>query len=185
MKHVASRTLLAHWNDRRGSRHAPAREDIDPGAIRTVLADVFILGREADAPHRFRLAGTRVCALFGRELKGVAFADLWDEQSRAAVHELINVSTGEVSGAICSATGLTRAGERIEMELLLLPLLYAARFDRRTIGVLTPLDPADRFCLHPIERMTLGHFRYLDLSRTVSNPAYARSGLTLYRGGHG
>jgi len=66
MKHASSRELFMHWQDRRRARIAPERAEIEPGAIRKALADVFLLGAEADAEPRFRLAGTRVCALFGQ-----------------------------------------------------------------------------------------------------------------------
>jgi hypothetical protein len=73
MKHSSIRELFDYWNERRGRRAAPERGDIEPGDIRGVLADTFILAFDAPASHPFRIAGTRVCALFGRELKGEAF----------------------------------------------------------------------------------------------------------------
>ena len=77
MKHAASRELYAYWEERRGTRPAPERAEIEPGAIRGVLSDAFILALDGSAGHPVRLAGTRVCALFGRELKGESFLDLW------------------------------------------------------------------------------------------------------------
>src|SRR5882724_4487529 len=73
MKHSSTRELYNYWNLRRGSRAAPERSDIEPGAIRRVLADTFMLSFDPQGGHPFRIAGTRVCALFGRELKGNAF----------------------------------------------------------------------------------------------------------------
>jgi hypothetical protein len=67
MKHSSIRELFDYWNERRGRRAAPERGDIEPGDIRGVLADTFILAFDAPASHPFRIAGTRVCALFGRE----------------------------------------------------------------------------------------------------------------------
>src|SRR5215469_2101579 len=69
MKHAACRELYAYWDERRGKRPAPERAEIEPGAIRHVLSDALILGLDAGTGHPFRLAGTRMCALFGRELK--------------------------------------------------------------------------------------------------------------------
>ena len=40
------------------------------------LSDIFILAADFVEEQRFRLAGTRVCALFARELKGESFASL-------------------------------------------------------------------------------------------------------------
>ena len=97
MKHPASRELFAYWEERRGKRSAPERADIEPGAIRQVLSDAFILALDGGAGHPFRLAGTRVCALFGRELKGEPFIGLW--------------AGGKPTGrlAICSPFSMTSA----------------------------------------------------------------------------
>jgi hypothetical protein len=83
MKHPSIRQLFDHWNARRGRRAVPERSDIEPSAIRGVLADTFILSFQPCAGHPFRVAGTRVCALFGRELKGEPFTDLWSSQAAA------------------------------------------------------------------------------------------------------
>ena len=85
MKHPASRELFAYWDERRGKHSAPERADIEPGAIRQVLSDAFILALDGGAGHPFRLAGTRVCALFGRELKGEPFIGLWAGASQPVV----------------------------------------------------------------------------------------------------
>ena len=85
MKHPSNRELFEYWNTRRGRRSAPDRNEIEPGAIRHLLADTFILAFDASGGHPFRLAGTRVCALFGRNLKGASFLDLWAASSRGAV----------------------------------------------------------------------------------------------------
>src|SRR5262249_11162385 len=64
MKHAASLELFAHWQGRRGARMAPESAEIDPGAIRKALGDAFLLGQDSESDPAFRLAGTRVCALF-------------------------------------------------------------------------------------------------------------------------
>jgi hypothetical protein len=53
MKHPSNRELFDYWNEQRGSRLAPERDEIDPHAIRRVLADMFILSFE---PVAFRFA---------------------------------------------------------------------------------------------------------------------------------
>ena len=63
MKHPSIRQLFDYWNERRGRRLAPEREDIEPHAIRGVLADSFILSFDPSSapsvPDR-RYAGLRV-----------------------------------------------------------------------------------------------------------------------------
>ena len=86
MKHAASRELYAYWEERRGRRAAPERAEIEPGAIRGALSDAFILSLDAARGHPLRLAGTRVCALFDRELRGEPFLRLWAADSRTYHH---------------------------------------------------------------------------------------------------
>jgi len=75
MKHAASRELYAYWEAKRGTRPAPERAEIEPGAIRGILSDTFILALDRGLGRPVRLAGTRVCALFDREIKGVGLVN--------------------------------------------------------------------------------------------------------------
>ena len=51
MKHAASRELYAYWEEKRGTRPAPERAEIEPGAIRGILSDAFILALDRSAGH--------------------------------------------------------------------------------------------------------------------------------------
>ena len=105
MKHAASRELYAYWQEKRGTRPAPERTEIEPGAIRGVLADAFILALDRGSGHPIRLAGTRLCALFGREIKGESFLDLWASTSRPTMEGLLSILSDECTGTVASATG--------------------------------------------------------------------------------
>jgi hypothetical protein len=98
MKHASTRELHAYWTARRGTRPAPERNDIEPGAIRRVLADTFMLNFDIVGGHPFRIAGTRVCAAFGRELKGAAFVDIWAADSRELVRDILSIVATESIG---------------------------------------------------------------------------------------
>ena len=76
MKQEGSLALFHYWNRLRGDRPAPKRTDIEPADIKTLLGDTFILERDTRGEAIFRLAGTRLCAIYGRELKGFAFTSL-------------------------------------------------------------------------------------------------------------
>ena len=39
MKHASSREVFCYWNELRGRRVAPQREELDPAAVRKALAD--------------------------------------------------------------------------------------------------------------------------------------------------
>jgi hypothetical protein len=191
MKHPSTRALYDHWNERRGYRAAPDRADIEPGAIRRVLADTFILAFDANAGHPFRVAGTRVCAAFGRELKGDAFIDMWDIDSQRLVRDLVAVVAHESVGAVAGARGRNSEGE-LEFELLILPLRHRARTDARILGALAPVELPAWFGVRTLDRLTLGTLRYLGpepvarppLRLVPTQPAgRMRHGFVVYDGG--
>ena len=60
--------LFQYWNRLRDGRPAPRRTEVEPADIKTLLADTFILEKDTRGEAVFRLAGTRLCAIYGREL---------------------------------------------------------------------------------------------------------------------
>jgi hypothetical protein len=164
MKHAATQELYAYWQERRGDRAAPERAEIEPGPIRQVLGDVFILALDRRAGHPFRLAGTRVCALFGRELKGERFTELWDTASQPVVSDLLAVLLDEQVGTVAGVTGRMANGDSIELELLLLPLAAARSNLARTIGVLVPFETPEWLGTNSIGSLTIGPRRHIGAS---------------------
>jgi len=192
MKHPSTRTVFDYWNERRGSRPAPERGDIDPAAIRHALGDTFMLAADFVDRLRFRLAGTRVCALFCREIKGEEFTTLWGETSRKPIDELIAVVNDETLGAVAGVTGHATDGDKVDLEFLLLPLAHAGHARVRAIGVLTPLAAPFWLGEKPIAELELGGLRHLgdglevptapDLPRAVE-AVRLRHGFVVYSGG--
>jgi hypothetical protein len=188
MKHAASRELYAYWQELRGRRPAPERAEIEPSAIRGALSDAFIIALDRGAEYPFRLAGTRVCALFGHELKGQSFAALWDEESRRTIRDLLSILADEWVGTVAGATARTRGGALVELELLLLPLSAGRPSLARGIGILAPLKIPSSLGLDPLGPLTLGGRRHLGaavdkrlLPRFLA--PRSRRGLVIYDGG--
>ena len=194
MKHSSTRELFDYWNRRRGTRPAPERGEIEPGAIRRVLADTFILTIDPPSGHPFRIAGTRVCAAFGRELKGVAFTDLWADASKPAVRDLLAVVAAESVGVVAGASGLSCAGAPLKLELLALPLVHRGGLNGRILGALVPSEVPYWLGVSTLGHLTLGTFRHLGpqtdptlAPRMLSDGSpdgRLRRGLVVYDGGH-
>lgn len=161
MKHAASQDLYAYWQERRGRRPAPERGEIEPGAIRHVLSDAFILALDGGAGYPFRLAGTRVCALFGRELKGESFIGLWAAASQTTVVDLLGILEHERVGTVGGVTAQSTHGDTLDLELLLLPLAASRPNLARTIGILAPLKIPAWLGAHPVGALTLGSRRHV------------------------
>ena len=156
MKHPSTQALFAYWNERRGNRPAPERAEIDPAAIRHVLGDTFMLAADFVDELRFRLAGTRVCALFCREIKGEAFSAQWSEDSGKRIEELLSIVTKEATGAVAGLTGRTADGTEVDLEILLLPLAHIGHARIRALGVLAPLVPPYWLGEKPVVELELG-----------------------------
>jgi hypothetical protein len=193
VKHSSSRELFAYWTARRGARPAPERGDIDPAAIRHSLSDVFMLAADFVEEQRFRLAGTRVCGLFGRELKGEAFGSLWNEASRDHLRGLLAVVTEESTGIVAGAIGHNAEGGAVDLELLLLPLARQGLARIRAIGVLAATDLPFWLGTRPIKELELGTVRHVgnglerpDPKRFVAalrGEGRMRRGFMVYQGG--
>ena len=200
MKHPSTRELFAYWDRCRGERAAPERADIEPGAIRHVLADTFILSFDRLGGHPFRLAGTRICALFTRELKDEPFMALWEGADRRAFSNLLTVLADETTGFVASVTGETADGLATDLELLLLPLAHRGRPASRLLGALAPAASPYWLGVKTVRTLTLGTFRHVGpqvdrvaapqlvpSSKNPAGPAFGRRkhSLTIYQGGRG
>src|ERR1700726_1972724 len=99
MKHPSSREFFAYWDERRGDARAPDRSEIEPGAVRGLLGDIFVLSYDAAAGHPFRVARTRACALLACDLKDRSFSALFAPDSRRDIEDIIAVVAEEMLAA--------------------------------------------------------------------------------------
>lgn len=167
MKHPSTQALFAYWTRQRGNRPAPDRSEIDPADIRHALSDTVMLAADFVDRLRFRLAGTRVCALFGRELKGEEFSSLWSEESIPKIEDLLTIVIDEQISAVAGLTGRTADGDTVDLELLLLPLAHTGHARIRAIGALAPLAPPYWLGEKPIANLELGTLRHIGPEPTI------------------
>lgn len=191
MKHASTRAVFEYWNRQRAHRPAPQRSDIDPAAIRHALGDSFMLAADfADQPV-FRLAGTRVCALFGREMKGESFSALWTEDGRKPIEDLLAIMDVEAAAAVAGLVGRTEDGNATDIEMLLLPLAHTGQARIRALGVLAPTVPPYWLGFTAVETLEIVGLRHIGpevKSRHASFgqvPAknHLRHGFVVYSGG--
>ena len=192
MKNASTRLVYDYWNRKRGDRLAPQRADINPTDIRHALSDTFMLAADFINQLRFRLAGTRVCALFGREIKGEAFAELWNDESHKMIEKQITIVTNEATGLVAGVTAHTEDGLTADLELLLLPLAHVGHARTRALGVLAPLVPPYWLGATPVANLDLGTLRHLGpdaegqpARRFISglNGVRLKHGFVVYSGG--
>ena len=109
MKHSSSREFFAYWNAKRGTARAPDRSEFEPSAVRELLSDIFVLSYDGETRFPFRVAGTRISALLGCDLKNRSFSALFTDESRGESEEIITCVVEETLPAIAgiSATAET------------------------------------------------------------------------------
>jgi hypothetical protein len=192
MKHPTNCELFAYWDECRGTRLAPERDDIEPSAIRRLLGDTFVLAAAGFSGLPFRIAGTRLCALFSRELKGESFISLWQKPAQTAIRELMAVVMEEKVGVVASVSAETADDTLlpVNLEMILLPLAHQSRGDARILGALAPMSVPYWLGVKPVGPLALGMFRHIGPA-VDSHPAprfmpasgRLKNGLTVYDGG--
>jgi hypothetical protein len=175
MKHPGSREFFAYWDKTRGNARAPDRSDLDPEAVRERLGDIFVLSYEGEAGFPFRVAGTRVCALLGRDLKDKSFTALFAGDSRHQIEDIVTFVAEEMLPAIAGITATTQAGASAHLELLLLPFNNRTHVPVSLTGLLAPFESvATTLCdfrlsswryLHPPQRFVPRALRKLAIAR--------------------
>ena len=140
MKHPSNREFYAYWDDKRGGARAPERSEIEPAAVRELLGDIFVLSYDAAAGHPFRVAGTRLCALLGCDLKNRSFAALFAADGRREIQEIIAVVAEEMLAAVAGITATAEDGSLAHLELLLLPFNARAHAPISLTGLLAPFE---------------------------------------------
>jgi hypothetical protein len=182
MKHPSSREFFAYWDAKRGDARAPDRSEIEPGAVRELLGDIFVLSYENEAGYPFRVAGTRVCALLGRDLKDTGFSTLFAPDSRREIEDIISYVAEEMLSAIVGITATSDEGTTAHLELLLLPFNNRAHAPISLTGVLAPFESD----LGTIRDFKVTSWRYLHrpqklVPRALRKLAIAR-GFMVYEG---
>ncbi len=161
--------MFRYWTELRGRRNAPEREEIDPAALRKVLGDSVRLSFNHGAGHPIRLAGTRVGALFGRELKALPFISLWHPASRPRLQSLVAHVCEGGAAVVASAAGRTPSGVSVPLEMLLLPLSRGTSLDDHVVGVLAPLGFPAWIGARPIEALVLAAFQPVAPARMAAS----------------
>lgn len=180
MKHATSRMLFSYWDGLRGERAAPERGDIEPGAIRHILADTFVLtAANQGSAASFRLAGTRCSALFGRDLKGQSVATLWCLAQRREIDRQIGGVLADTAGIVAGVRGQAENGWTIDLEFLLLPLKHHGRTDERALGSLSAATLPSWLGLIPVVTLETTTLRIVNIVRelrteSVGDPASTR-----------
>jgi hypothetical protein len=164
MRQKVSIELFQYWDRLRDGRPAPKRTEIEPADIKSLLADTFILQKGALGDAVFRLAGTTLCAAFGRELKGTEFSSLWMQHDKRIVARLADGAFLTKSVVLINFEGVSCDGRSNMFELLLLPLDGGVEHPQ-SLGSITPLEHPFWLGADPIAECRIASLRVIDPDR--------------------
>jgi hypothetical protein len=193
MKEDGSIALFQYWNRLRDGRAAPGKTEIEPADIKGLLADTFILEKDSRGQALFRLAGTRLCATYGRELKGFSFISLWQEKDQRLIARLVHDVFTSKSVVVITCIGASRCGREAAFEFLLLPL-DGGHSHPRCLGVASPGTRPYWLGADPVLETRIDSVRVIDPDReplflknraAVSTPPLAPRSSSLAGGENG
>ncbi len=164
MKQKGTIALFRYWDRLRGQRPAPQRTEIEPADIKSLLADTFILEKDARGEAIFRLAGTRLCATHGRELKGYAFPLLWSQRDQRIVSRHAYSVFHYNAVVVISFEGVTLGGKTAAFEMVLLPL-HGEQGSPRSLGCIVPVEKPYWLGADPIIENRIDSLRVVDPDR--------------------
>jgi hypothetical protein len=167
MKHQSIRELFAYWNDLRGERAAPERNDIDPNAIRHILADTFMLDIDVERNFPFRLAGTRVNALFATDQKGQSFLRRWRPEEAHNLGAILMTVADGACPVVAGAAAAPANQRESAFELLFLPVRHEGRTHARLLGMIKPATTPTWLGAAPIGPLSLRSLRVIEGDQLV------------------
>ncbi len=170
MKLAATMEIYGYWNRLRGARSAPERNDVDPGAIRGVLADTFMLDFDDQRGFPFRIAGSRANAIFLKELRGLSFLQLWREADRDEIDSILHCVADETQAFLIGAEAGPPGLGAVDVEVILLPLRHHGFTHSRVLGGLAVHSAPEWIGLFGAGPVALRSLRALD-SSAVERPA--------------
>lgn len=164
MRQAAVTKILAYWDSLQGESPVPAAAAVDPRALKSHLPDLFMIERLDRAVFAFRLAGTRMCQRFGRELRDHDFVRLFPSGQQGEVLAQLNRALQGGESLVLNAEASTLDGKTVDAQIVLMPLADA---EGRVVRLLGALLPGDDFALRNGEI-----FVTLRLEATTTGAAY-------------
>ncbi|EJT05342.1 PAS domain-containing protein [Rhizobium sp. CCGE 510] len=153
--------IFDYWNRIRGAADAPLKSQVEPSAVPHLLQSLFILETREEGDIGFRLAGTRICDLFGRDLRGARFSSLWANGQHADIERTAMGVMDHTMPALFNATGYSTVGHQASFEIIMMPLRSPGGACDRLLGAIAPTAAASWLEIVPLEFLALDRSRLL------------------------
>jgi hypothetical protein len=157
MKQRTNQILFDYWNELRAGRLAPRRFEIEPSRITGILSETFILERVQSESFRYRLAGTRICEIFGTEFRSRGFFDGWDAADSEALLPMLHTMCTQGAVLAIDFEATSPGGKSIGFECIMMPLAHAGQTVTRVLGAMTATSTPSWLGYEPLTSRRLLH----------------------------
>ena len=121
--HPTSRALFRFWESARGEMAAAKKQDLDLKEIAHILPYLCILERDLHKPaYIWRLAGTGICQLFGKELTGQSVLEDWPDFEKQAMASSFDMVVATMQPAVARFKAVSELGSEIGVEFVSFPI---------------------------------------------------------------
>ena len=139
----------------------PDRSQFEPAAVGSLLADMFILNIKDREEASYRLAGTRLCALYNIDLKGIPFALPWLGNDRNACNDMVSTLGIEKNAIVIGSVATSKREKTVHLETLVLPMMHVGEPNKRVMGLTVPLERTIWLGSDPISSQSITSIRIL------------------------
>jgi hypothetical protein len=136
--HPGSRALFRYWESIRGEDFAPSRRRLDLDRIRALVPSLFIFERRPGKGYVWRLAGTKLCQLWRRELTGTAVLSEWDAFEKHTIERFLDGVVLSHQPFVLKFRLVSSIGHDIGAEMIGLPLRSLNGNDIHVFGAIMP-----------------------------------------------
>jgi hypothetical protein len=141
--HPGSRCLFRYWESIRAERACPLRDDVDLREISRIVPDLIIVERnQIKSTWEYRLAGTRVGALYQNSLTGTDVLAGWGLFERDVISRSLSISHSRLQPCLVRMRLITQTNQTIAVEVIGLPIMAGKNGPIQIIGGVFPFFDA-------------------------------------------
>lgn len=123
MLHPGSRKLFRHWESLRAERACPRKDEIELKKIVDVVPNLTIIERAAtNQGWQFRLAGTKIYTLFGKEMTNGDALQGFDSFERGIVNNCLDISQKRLQPSLVRMRFMSDRNNVVAAEMIGLPI---------------------------------------------------------------
>jgi hypothetical protein len=171
MRHAVSNEIYTYWRGLKKDGCPPERSAVEPGAIRGVLADTFVLDFDPTRGFPLRICGSKINAVFLKELRGTPFLQIWRQADRFWIESILEATADEEAPYVLLADAGPAGLAPVEIEVTLLPLRHQGATHARMLGSLSAGAGSDWLGLIGSRPAALKAYRVLESDTPEPRPA--------------